>query len=376
MEELQNKIPFFNLIDTIYNSIIITNGKLDGPNNPKILYANKAFQRVTGYTSNEVIGKTPRILQGELTDRKVIENLVETLNKGEFFEGNTVNYKKDGTPYNVQWNISPIRNEFDEVEYFFCVQKDITQAVKYEQMLKNSVKKEKELRIQKEKTLEAQGKHIIMGQMVDSIAHQWLQPLSIIKLETDFLGYKFKDTLLDYKELERFQSAVSGQVDHLTSTLEEFRSFLREDKKKSTFKASKVSNSVLLLLKDEFIRLRIELEFKLINDFEIDGFENEFKHVLINIINNAKDALCINDINEKKIVIEIDNYQIKISDNAGGIPENIINKIFQPNFTTKENINGTGIGLFMSNKIMDKISGKIDVSNIPNGTRFIITFKI
>jgi len=129
-----------------------------------------------------------------------------------------------------------------------------------------------------------------------------------------------------------------------------------------------------LLVKDEFLRLQIEFEIKLKEDFKIYGFENEFKHVLINIINNARDALNINNIKNGKIEIEIDNNKIKISDNAGGIPEGIINKLFEVNFTTKESTNGTGIGLFMSKKIIQKISGEIEVSNIPNGAEFTISF--
>jgi PAS domain S-box-containing protein len=374
MEEFQKKIQFLDLVDTIYNSIVITNGKLDGPDNPKFLYVNKAFERITGYCAEDVIGKTPRILQGELTDRKVIESLKVTLKNGEFFEGNTVNYKKDGTPYYVQWNISPIKNELNEIEYFFCVQQDITKSVEYEKLLQDTIQKEKELRLKKEKVLQTQEKHVVMGEMIDSIAHQWKQPLGVIRLETDFLGYTWKDNLLTQEEIKKFQIKVFNQIDHLLSTLDEFRGFLREDKKQSNFKASKVISSVLLLLKDEFLRLQIEFEVNLIEDFEIFGFENEFKHVIINIINNARDALHINNKSNGKIEIEIDKNQINISDNAGGIPEDVIDKLFEANFTTKESQNGTGIGLFMSKKIIEKISGKIEVSNIPNGARFNLIF--
>ena len=375
MEELQKKIPFLDLVDTIYNSIVITNGKLDGPDNPKFLYVNKAFESITGYSADEVIGKTPRILQGELTQRKVLDTLVETLKKGEFFEGTTVNYKKDGTPYNVQWNISPIKNEIGEAEYFFCVQKDITQSIKYEKMLQDTLQKEKALRLKKEKLLETQEKHVVMGEMIDSIAHQWKQPLGVVRLETDFLGYTFKDNLLTQKEIDKFQSKVFQQIDHLTSTLDEFRGFLRKDKKQLNFKASKAINSTLLLLKDEFLRLRIEFEINLVEDFEIFGFENEFKHVLINIINNARDAIKMNSILNGKIKIKIDKNIIQLSDNAGGIPEDIIDRLFEASFTTKEEINGTGIGLFMSKKIMEKIDGKIEVSNIADGAKFDLIFE-
>lgn len=372
MKNLRNEIPFFDLIDTVYNSILITNGKLTGPENPKILYVNKGFEKLTGYSSKEVIGKTPRILQGKLTNRPILNLLKEKLKKGEFFEGNTVNYKKDGSYYYVEWNISPIKNELGEIEYYFCVQKDITDSVKYEQLLQESIKKETLLRQEKEKTIEEQSKHVALGEIIDSVAHQWKQPLSIVRLEIDFLTYSFNDNILDEKEILNFKNKTFRQLDHLSNTLDEFRDFLRKDKEKTIFKASKAVDSVFVLIKDEFLKSTIELVVYEKNDFEIFGYENEFKHVLINIMNNTKDALKKDSNIKGKIEITIDKNQILISDNAGGIPENIIENIFDYNYTTKEKIGGTGLGLYMSKKIIEKIDGKIEIENTNIGVNFIL----
>ena len=117
------------IIKSSYNPILITNGKLDGPQNPKILYVNPAFEKMTGYTKKEIIGQTPRILQGEKTNRAALEELKAKLSRGEFFEGTTVNYKKDGTEYYVEWNISPVKNAQGETLFFVSIQKDITERI-------------------------------------------------------------------------------------------------------------------------------------------------------------------------------------------------------------------------------------------------------
>jgi diguanylate cyclase (GGDEF)-like protein/PAS domain S-box-containing protein len=121
------------IIKSSYNPILITNGKLDSPDNPKILYVNPAFEKMTGYNKKEIIGKTPRILQGEKTNRAALEELKAKLSRGDFFEGTTVNYKKDGTEYYVEWNISPVKNSKNETLYFVSIQKDISEKIELQE---------------------------------------------------------------------------------------------------------------------------------------------------------------------------------------------------------------------------------------------------
>lgn len=123
-------LPHISLVlESSYNPIVITEPKLEGLENPKILYVNPAFEKMSGYTKEEVLGKTPRIFQGEKTNRPALEELKAKLSRGEFFEGRTVNYKKDGTEYYVEWNISPVKDEKGEVLYFLSIQKDMTDTI-------------------------------------------------------------------------------------------------------------------------------------------------------------------------------------------------------------------------------------------------------
>lgn len=113
------------LFEQTFNPIVITSPELELPG-PQIIYANKAFCDNTGYSLDELLGQTPRILQGELTQREVLDRLKDNLKKGEFFQGSTVNYRKDGTQYWVEWNISPIYDTNNELSCYFCVQHDIS----------------------------------------------------------------------------------------------------------------------------------------------------------------------------------------------------------------------------------------------------------
>jgi len=131
-------------IDTTKEIIIVTNAT-DQIGNEKIVFVNKAFEKVTQYTREEVLGKNPSLLQGPETDREVINELVEKLSKGERFEGETFNYKKDGTKYRVRWSVDPIRNEEGEITHFVSVQSDITEDWERRQRLKEIIQERETL---------------------------------------------------------------------------------------------------------------------------------------------------------------------------------------------------------------------------------------
>jgi diguanylate cyclase (GGDEF)-like protein/PAS domain S-box-containing protein len=130
---LEDKALLFQAaLDQSYNSVVITDASITG-DGPHIVYANPSFEKMTGYSVNELIGKSPKILQGPLTDRKVIEEMRICLRSGKYFEGSTINYNKDGHPYNVEWSISPIKDPSGVIQYFVSVQKNITAFIKAQQ---------------------------------------------------------------------------------------------------------------------------------------------------------------------------------------------------------------------------------------------------
>ena len=226
------------------------------------------------------------------------------------------------------------------------------------------------------KMLAQQSKMAAMGEMIDAIAHQWKQPLNAISMLSEIAEMDFEEGLIDAEYVQNYKKQVFSQIEHLISTLDEFRTFFRPNKDVAYFDARKAIDSVLLLTKDEFIKHTIEVQVEEINKVSIEGIENEFKHIVLNIINNAKDAFNENETKERlihiKLFIKENKKYMTISDNAGGIPESVIEDIFKPNVTTKEEGKGTGIGLYMSDQISQKMGGSLGVENLGQGATFTL----
>lgn len=250
---------------------------------------------------------------------------------------------------------------------------------KYRNNLELKVEEEILKRKQKEQMLLDQAKFAAMGEMVDAIAHQWVQPLSIIKLHTTSLGFDYQNGKVDEEYIEAYEQKISWVIDHMNTTLNEFRGFFRENKQKSSFGMKEMIAKVLLFVNDEFIKHGIKIEVEMDENFEVVGIENELKHIILNIINNSKAAFVRNNI--KKRIIHIKTYTtesekiVEISDNAGGIKEEIINDIFKANVTSCKEGEGTGMGLYMSALIAEKNNFKIEAKNIDNGAMFTLKKK-
>ena len=246
----------------------------------------------------------------------------------------------------------------------------------YKENLENIIEEQKEKIHKHEKYIYQQAKLASMGEMIDSVAHQWKQPLSTI--------YSYVQNLVIHQELigqvtleslKECNDNVKYQIDHLIGTMDEFRNFFRPDVQPESILLKEIVNSVIILVKNDLQNNNIKITTNCDCDIKVNIIPNEFKHILINIINNAKDAFKENIIN-KTISIHPDRddnyYMLKIQDNAGGIPENVIEHIFEGNFTTKENSGGTGMGLYMSKMIIEKINGKLEVYNDKDGAVFIL----
>jgi len=251
----------------------------------------------------------------------------------------------------------------------------------YKGRLEKRVQEEMEKVSEKETLLKERSRMASMGEMIDAIAHQWKQPLNAISMAADMIKCDKTDEIPNEKQIEinDMSEIIHLQIEHMTTTLSEFRSFFRPTKESKLFSLESCINSVKILLKDELVKNNIILQQGEQKDILIIGYENEFKHLILNLINNAKDAF--NDNNIKKRVIAIGYIEtehhitIQVVDNAGGIPEHIIKDIFHPNVTTKADKEGTGIGLYMSSQIVQKHRGKLSVMNTKDGARFTITLK-
>jgi C4-dicarboxylate-specific signal transduction histidine kinase len=244
----------------------------------------------------------------------------------------------------------------------------------YSQKLEKMVEeKTKEVIEQKEKLFQ-QSKLAAMGEMIDAIAHQWQQPISVLTLDIDILALQYESGKVDQAYIDKLQNNVHRQLNHMVSTLNEFRTFLKPNKQYNSFDLKSMFERILLLLQDELIKNKIKLLIHESEPISFYGIENELIHLFINLINNAKDAFKENQINERLIDINIrrdENFCfIDVVDNAGGIPQNAMSEIFKANFTTKEEGKGSGIGLYMSSQIAQKYNGKLEVCNVENGAKF------
>jgi len=235
---------------------------------------------------------------------------------------------------------------------------------------------------EKEKFLMQQSKLASMGEMIDAIAHQWIQPINLINLRVDILMQAFENGNLNQESMGKFKEKISGNINHLLSTLDEFRTFFRPHNKKEFFDVKTMIEGVLVLVKDEFLNHKIKVIINENRPFEINGVENEFKHLILNLLNNAKDAFCENNIpyGKREIIININKndtkQSIEVCDSAGGIPSEVINDIFKANITTKEEGKGSGIGLYLSYLIAEKYNATLSVKNINKGACFIYEEKI
>ena len=231
---------------------------------------------------------------------------------------------------------------------------------------------------QKDEYIFQQSRLASMGMMIDSIAHQWLQPINLIKMQTNILQMDKEFGKLNENSIDEYIEKQTNQITHLVETLNEFRGFFRPSSVLETVSYQESLDSVLVLLKDTIIKNTITIEQNIDENYKVQIIANEFKHVLINIINNSIDAFIENEISyEKRNIVfsssKVDNIvSLSICDNAGGILENIIDKVFDANFTTKSKEKGTGIGLYMSSQIIDKIGGKLSCKNVGDGVCFNI----
>ncbi len=229
-----------------------------------------------------------------------------------------------------------------------------------------------------EKYLENEKKLASLGKMLDTIAHQWKQPLNSINFAYSTLSYYLEKNLpMPPEELNKINLVVEQSSQHLIETLDEFRTFFRENKEIECTNINELIVFTIPLLKTTLDKNHINFSFNGDETLTANLFKNEFKHVLLNLINNSIDAFISSKReNNKNIDINIfkkDTYvYLTIKDNAGGIPQNIINKVFEYNFTTKSKDKGTGIGLDLCKQIVEKVNGTIEVENDSDGAVFTI----
>ena len=233
-----------------------------------------------------------------------------------------------------------------------------------------------------EQLLLQQSKLAMLGEMIGNIAHQWRQPLMQLSAILMYLdAYNEKGKLTSDKLICKIKDGNSI-IDFMSKTIEDFRNYYKPEKQKEEFLIKDSIDSALFIVNSALKHANIKVDTNYSKkDLSLISFKNEFSQALLNIITNAKDVLILREIENPSININViknsDNIEISVLDNAGGIDEEIIDKVFDPYFTTKHQSQGTGIGLYMTKMIIENnMNGNINIENSNNGARFIIKLKV
>jgi len=238
--------------------------------------------------------------------------------------------------------------------------------------LEQRVAQEIEKNRQKEQQLLQQNRLAQMGEMLNMIAHQWRQPLSAINAANNSLIVKAKLGKINEENIMKVSSKITEFTQYLSETINDFRNFFKTDKEKSTTTFDEIVKDALKIVDSSLKYRDIKLNLQLHSTKTFYTYPNELKQVLLNLLKNAEDALEQNNKQNPEITIETQENILIVRDNAGGIEPNIINKVFEPYFSTKQK-DGTGLGLYMSKIIVEQhCNGKLSVANNNFGAEFKI----
>ena len=317
-----------------------------------ILSLNNTALLMTGYEQREILYQD---------FFKLFDNLdfEETLKSKELFK--TVKLKTKNS-LNKTVEINAIVYSYEKKNLLFASLRDVTERV----LLKEEKAKQQNMLIQKSKMA-------AMGEMIGNIAHQWRQPLSQVSgLFLDIeSAYEFKE--LDKKYLTKRIDEANDLLEYMSKTIDDFRNFFNPNSLKEDFFIEEAVQSALKIVNATLQHNNIKIDIEEDIDIKLHGYKNEYAQVIVNIISNAKDILIDRKIENPQIKIYMkDINTLCIEDNAGGVDKEIIDKIFDPYFTTKYDY-GTGIGLYMTKLIIEeKMNGTINVNNSQNGAVFSI----
>ena len=247
--------------------------------------------------------------------------------------------------------------------------------------LEQRVNVEVEKNRQQQKMMIQQSRHAQMGEILSMIAHQWRHPLNNLSLIIQDAVLQYKLDKLDDEAVSKFNVNSSKQIKQMSNTITGFKDFFKPDKNAVEFLVSQSINQAVEIIEPMLEVNAIKLIIETQADALIIGYPTELGQSIVNILSNAKDALMENEIEDKSIRLLLrahdDEISIVIRDNAGGIADNIVEKIFDPYFSTKSEQHGTGLGLYITKIIVEEhMKGKLSVYNHDSGAVFSITFKL
>lgn len=387
IKDAQNKLVeqkefLETLIDTV--PIPVFYKDIDG----RYLGCNSAFIDVFGFEKDEVIGKSvydiapyeiakkydyeDKKLYSSSKTTQVYDFVVKHKKTGEHLDvvfHKNIYYDKNGNPRGIIGAVLDMTEINKLIKEMKHLNDDLAQRVEAEVNSRLNAVKEQEAQ---QALLIQQSRMAALGEMIGAITHQWMQPLNMINMLASDIDEFYQD-----EYLLSLQKKIFSQVRFMSQTMKDFKNFFKPDKDVSLFNPYEISLKIVTMFKGQFEKKGIEIVLKQKDSFCAMGYNNEFQHVLLNLFNNAKDAILDSGNTTGKIVCVFEKSAnlgvIKISDNGGGIKDELLpEKLFEPHVSTKGE-GGTGIGLYICKTIIEQsMNGSISAKNIAKGSEFTI----
>ena len=408
-EELsKQKQSIQNILDTQSSIVILTNGSY-------MHDCNKQFLNFFGYESLDSFKKEYDCICDFFESDEKYNYLQKTMDdivwndyilarENETFKtkmtdknDNTHIFQVNAKVYDLNSKINEMVITFNDVTKLENLNDNLERIVDEKTMnlkalnetLEENIKIEVEKNREKDKQIASKEKLASMGEMIGNIAHQWRQPLSVISTAATGLQLQKEYDILSDEHFFKTCSMINENAQYLSQTINDFRDFIEGTSEIQEFDLTDTINSFLSLINHSVKETHIKLSLDLQDGIKTEGYPNELIQCMINIFNNSKDALSLIDQSNRYVFIKThvkdNNIYIKIKDNGGGIPEDILPKIFDPYFTTKHKSQGTGLGLHMIyNLIVNSMNGNIEGYNTTytfndksyNGAEFLITLPL
>jgi PAS domain S-box-containing protein len=345
-----------------------------------------AAKRIFGWSAQEVLGKALGELRwiGEPDERQgagMVSGPRDGVDPRRLSANR--NYRKDGSVVYCEWYNSSLLDAAGNLSSILSLGLDVTVCMELEaslqqhaELLESRVAERTAQLREKDRLLLQQSRLAAMGEMINNIAHQWRQPLNVLGLNIQRLSLFYELGGFDKEFLDTSTRDAMQLIRHMSQTIDDFRNFFKPDKEKVEFNVNQAIRQTINLVADSFQHHQLAVFFECEGEAWVSGYPNEFSQAILNLLQNARDALVERKVTggAATVATSLENGRtvITIEDNAGGIPEEIVGRVFEPYFSTK-GLQGTGIGLFMTKNIIEtNMGGSITVRNTALGAAFRI----
>ncbi|OQY26925.1 MAG: hypothetical protein B6244_12155 [Candidatus Cloacimonetes bacterium 4572_55] len=337
-------------VEQLHDAIMITDNQGD------IQYVNSAFQRITGYTQDEVLGKTPRILKSNRHSPEFYEKLWETIKSGHVWRGNIKNKRKDGSVYDEKVSISPVKDEAGHIIHFVSVKKDVTKLNRLTSIA------------------EAVNLMDNLGYIFSGIRHELGNPTNSLKMTLSVLDYHYAD--FSEKKVKEYIKRSLSEIRRIEYLLKCLRNFsLYDTPNCESIAIEPFINNFLSLITEDFEKKKISIVVSVNPQAKFMKIGVQaMHHILLNLFANASYA--VRDISKPEVKIIVEKKQagtlLKVIDNGVGMSDRQLANLFKPFYTSKPN--GTGLGLVIVKKMLLSMNCQIHInSKMDEGTSVIIT---